>query len=92
MRSGNAISDGLIGLCSGAIQPPRQHHEAHRPRQLDAKAKAEVINLLKAGFGWKEVMDLGDIAGARAQEMYLPLWLRLFVKLKSPNLNIHVAF
>jgi 8-hydroxy-5-deazaflavin:NADPH oxidoreductase len=58
----------------------------------DAKAKAEVINLLKTGFGWKEVMDLGDIAGARAQEMYLPLWLRLFIKLKSPNLNIHVAF
>jgi len=58
----------------------------------DAKAKAEVIDLLKTGFGWKEVMDIGDIAGARAQEMYLPLWLRLFTKLKTPNLNIHVAF
>ena len=58
----------------------------------DAKAKAEVIDLLKTGFGWKEVMDLGDITGARAQEMYLPLWLRLFTKLKTPNLNIHVAF
>src|SRR5512132_2063354 len=33
----------------------------------DAQAKAEVINLLKTGFGWKEVMDLGDITGARAQ-------------------------
>ena len=58
----------------------------------DAKAKAEVIDLLKTGFGWKEVMDLGDITGARAQEMYLPLWVRLFTKLKTPNLNIHVAF
>ncbi|HEX9607433.1 MAG TPA: NAD(P)-binding domain-containing protein [Gemmatimonadaceae bacterium] len=58
----------------------------------DAKAKAEVIDLLKTGFGWKEVMDIGDITGARAQEMYLPLWLRLFTKLKTPNLNIHVAF
>lgn len=57
----------------------------------DAKAKAEVINLLKTGFGWKEVMDLGAITGARAQEMLLPLWLRVYMKLKTPNVNIHVA-
>ncbi len=57
----------------------------------DAKAKAQVIDLLKTGFGWKEVMDLGDITGARAQEMYLPLWLRLFTKFKTPNVNIHVV-
>lgn len=57
----------------------------------DAKAKAEVINLLKSGFGWKEVMDLGDITGARSQEMILPLWLRLFINLKTPNVSIHVA-
>ncbi len=57
----------------------------------DAKAKREVIDLLKSGFGWKEVIDLGDITGARAQEMYLPLWLRLFTKLKTPNVNIHVV-
>jgi hypothetical protein len=58
----------------------------------DAKAKAAVIDLLKTGFGWKEVMDLGDISAARAQEMYLALWLRLFTKLKTPNVNIHVVF
>ena len=58
----------------------------------DAKAKAEVIDLLKTGFGWKEVMDLGDISAARAQEMYLALWLRIFTKLKTPNVNIHVVF
>lgn len=58
----------------------------------DAKAKAEVIDLLKTGFGWKEVIDLGDLTAARAQEMYLALWLRLFGKLKTPNVNIHVVF
>ncbi len=57
----------------------------------DSAAKAEVINLLKSGFGWKEVMDLGDIAGARAQEMILPLWLRLYMTLQTPNVNIRVA-
>ncbi len=57
----------------------------------DEQAKAEVTKLLKTGFGWKEVMDLGDITGARAQEMYLPMWLRLFTRLKTPNVSVHVV-
>ncbi|HEV2017906.1 MAG TPA: NAD(P)-binding domain-containing protein [Gemmatimonadaceae bacterium] len=57
----------------------------------DAKAKAQVINLLKTGFGWKEVIDLGDIGGARAQEMLLALWVRLYMRLQTPNVNVHVA-
>jgi predicted dinucleotide-binding enzyme len=57
----------------------------------DAKAKAQVIDLLTTGFGWKEVIDLGDITAARAQEMLLPLWLRLFTKLQTPNVNVRVA-
>jgi predicted dinucleotide-binding enzyme len=57
----------------------------------DAGAKAEITNILKTGFGWKEVMDLGDISCARAQEMLLPLWLRLYMKLQTPNVNVHVA-
>jgi len=61
----------------------------------DAAAHGEIVfncTSGKTGFGWKEVIDLGDITGARAQEMYLPLWLRLFTKFKTPNVNIHVAF
>ena len=57
----------------------------------DAQAKGEVTSLLETGFGWKDVMDLGDITGARAQEMYLALWLRLFTKLQTPNVTIHVV-
>jgi 8-hydroxy-5-deazaflavin:NADPH oxidoreductase len=57
----------------------------------DAKAKAQVINLLKTGFGWKEVIDLGDLKAARAQEMHLALWARLYMKFQSPNVNVHVA-
>jgi 8-hydroxy-5-deazaflavin:NADPH oxidoreductase len=57
----------------------------------DADAKAQIVALLKSGFGWKEVVDLGDITGARSQEMILPLWLRLFMKFQSPNVNLHVA-
>jgi len=58
----------------------------------DQNAKGEVINILKTGFAWKEVIDLGDIKGARAQEMHLALWLRLYTRFQTPNVNVHVAF
>jgi predicted dinucleotide-binding enzyme len=57
----------------------------------DTKAKAEVISILKTGFGWKEVLDLGDISCARGQEMYMALWLRVYGKLQTPNFNAYIA-
>jgi predicted dinucleotide-binding enzyme len=57
----------------------------------DAQAKETVTKLLKQDFGWKEVLDLGDLSAARAQEMYLPLWLRLYMKLQTANVNVHVV-
>lgn len=56
----------------------------------DNEAKKWVAEtLLKEWFGWKNVVDLGDITGARTIEMYLPLWLRLWGTLGTPNINIH---
>jgi predicted dinucleotide-binding enzyme len=57
----------------------------------DSNAKNAVTKLLKEEFGWKEILDLGDLSAARAQEMYLPLWLRLYMKLQTANVNIHVV-
>jgi 8-hydroxy-5-deazaflavin:NADPH oxidoreductase len=57
----------------------------------DDAAKAQVTEILTGWFGWKNVVDLGDITGARAQEMYLPLWLRMFMTFGTPNVNVHVA-
>jgi predicted dinucleotide-binding enzyme len=57
----------------------------------DADAKAQVTNLLKSWFGWKHVLDLGDITTARGVEMYLPLWLRLFGAVQTPMLNVKVV-
>ena len=56
----------------------------------DADAKARVSELLRS-FGWKNIIDLGDITSARGTEMILPLWLRLFGTFKSPNFNFHIA-
>jgi predicted dinucleotide-binding enzyme len=58
----------------------------------DADAKASVINLLQS-FGWKEanIIDLGDITNARATEMLLPIWVRLFGKFQTPLFNFKVV-
>jgi predicted dinucleotide-binding enzyme len=57
----------------------------------DAEAKAQVSGFLKGWFGWKDVLDLGDITSARGTEMYLPLWLRLWGAVGSPQFSIKVV-
>jgi predicted dinucleotide-binding enzyme len=58
----------------------------------DDAAKAQAIELLEA-FGWprERIVDLGGIDGARAMEMYLPLWVRLSRTFGTPHLNVRVA-
>ena len=41
----------------------------------DADAKAEVTAILES-FGWRDILDLGDITAARAMEAHLLIWLR----------------
>lgn len=58
----------------------------------DAGAKGQALDLL-AEFGWEpdQITDLGDITGARATEMYLPLWLRLMGDIGNADFNIAIA-
>jgi predicted dinucleotide-binding enzyme len=57
----------------------------------DATAKARVVEILRGWFGWKSVVDLGDISTARGAESYLLLWLRLWGALKTGDFNIKVV-
>ena len=57
----------------------------------DAEAKTQVKRILTEWFGWKHLIDLGDITHARGTEGYLPLWLRLYGALGTPDFNIHVV-
>jgi len=56
----------------------------------DAGAKSQVSELLRS-FGWKTIIDLGDISSARGVEMLLPIWLRLMGTFKTATFNFHVA-
>lgn len=56
----------------------------------DAAAK-EVVTLLLGELGWHDVVDLGDLTGARGMEMWLPLWLRLFGSLSGRVFNLKIV-
>ena len=60
----------------------------------DAAAKGEVISLLASWFSWKpeNIVDLGDITGARGTEMLMPFWLRLLQGvIRHPHFNYQIV-
>ncbi len=58
----------------------------------DAAAKGKVTDWLCEWFGWKRsnIIDLGDITGARGMEMWMPIWLRLYGQIGHPHFNLRL--
>jgi predicted dinucleotide-binding enzyme len=56
----------------------------------DADAKATVMALLR-DFGWKSIIDLGDITTSRSVEAYVLLWQSLRHVVPSRQFNIKVV-
>jgi predicted dinucleotide-binding enzyme len=69
---------------------PGEHVVFMSGNDADAKRFVEQT-ILRDWFGWKSVLDLGDITTARGTEMYLPLWLRLWGALQTPMFNIAIV-
>ena len=57
----------------------------------DAEAKATVTRVLQEWFGWRSVVDLGDLSAARGMEAYLLLWVRMMGALDTPAFNIKLV-
>jgi predicted dinucleotide-binding enzyme len=56
----------------------------------DHEAKVLVAGLLQS-FGWKDLLDLGDISGSRQLEMYVLLWVRLWGTLNTADFNVKIV-
>jgi predicted dinucleotide-binding enzyme len=56
----------------------------------DADAKTEVRKLLES-FGWKNIIDLGDITAARGTEQLLPIWVRLMGTFGNAMFNFSIV-
>jgi predicted dinucleotide-binding enzyme len=57
----------------------------------DAEAKSKVKGWLGEWFGWRDVIDLGDVTNARGIEMLLPIWTRLYGTLGTPMFNFKIV-
>lgn len=57
----------------------------------DIDAKATVIAILRDWFGWRSVIDLGDITTSRGVEMFIPLWRSLRYVVPSNRFNIKIV-
>ena len=57
----------------------------------DAAAKAEVSRLLAEWFGWRDIIDLGDITTARGTESLLPVWVRLMMAFGHANFQFKIV-
>lgn len=57
----------------------------------DIEAKATVVRILKEWFGWREVIDLGDITTSRSVEMYMMLWHSIRKAISAQRFNIKVV-
>jgi predicted dinucleotide-binding enzyme len=58
----------------------------------NSEAKNKVIKLLNQ-FGWldKNILDIGDITGARATESMLPIWLKVMGVTKNGAFNFRLV-
>ncbi len=57
----------------------------------DEEAKGRVAEILRDWFGWKRVIDLGDITTARGTESWLPMWVRLWGALGTAEFNLKIV-
>lgn len=56
----------------------------------DPEAKRKVTELLRS-FGWRNIIDLGDITTSRGAEMVLPIWVRLMGAIQTPMFNFKIV-
>jgi len=91
LPSAKVVKTLNIVNCEVMIQPDKP---GEQPTMLicgnDADAKGKVIALLKS-FGWKDIIDLGDITKSRATEMLLPVWLSLMGTLGHANFGFKIV-
>jgi predicted dinucleotide-binding enzyme len=57
----------------------------------DPDAREQVVRFLREEFGWKTVIDLGDLTAARGLEMLIMLWLKLWSAFGTADFNYKIV-
>ncbi len=57
----------------------------------DPDARERVTRFLRDEFGWKTVIDLGDLTAARGLEMLIMVWLKLWSAFGTADFNYKIV-
>jgi predicted dinucleotide-binding enzyme len=57
----------------------------------DAEARDRVVRFLRDEFGWRTVIDLGDLTAARGLEMMIMVWIKLWEALGTADFNFKIV-
>jgi hypothetical protein len=57
----------------------------------DPEARDRVGRFLREEFGWRTVIDLGDLTAARAMEMMIMIWVKLWEALGTADFNFKIV-
>jgi hypothetical protein len=57
----------------------------------DPAAKEQVGRLLGEWFGWRDILDLGDISTARGTEALLLIWTEMIMKFGNPKYQFKIV-
>ena len=57
----------------------------------DAEARDRVVRFLRDEFGWRTVIDLGDLTAARGLEMMIMVWVKIWEALGTSDFNYKIV-
>jgi len=57
----------------------------------DPEARDRVARFLRDEFGWRTVLDLGDLTAARGLEMMIMVWLKIWAALGTADFNYKIV-
>jgi hypothetical protein len=57
----------------------------------DAEARDRVVRFLRHEFGWRTVIDLGDLTAARGLEMMIMVWVKLWEAIGTADFNFKIV-
>ncbi len=65
--------------CEVMVEPKKSGGDATMFISGNDNDAKEKVKIFLDQFGWKDIIDLGDITTARGTEMLLPVWLRTYM-------------
>lgn len=77
--------------CKVMVEPSRVPGEHDIFLCGNDPAARETVKGMLTDFGWKSIIDLGDLTAARATEQLMPFWMRLFQMSGSADFNLKIV-